>query len=108
MSSSSNNLTTNTPPVRKDTAEVSSQLKKFEIFLRDDYDPLDPSNLRSPYYDDYDQYEECAACGLFVQRVICTIRHPKGPVQRAVARFFVDKGIMNIIMLNELLQDKQD
>ncbi|KAG1150723.1 hypothetical protein G6F37_007840 [Rhizopus arrhizus] len=71
-----------------DEAEVRSQLENFEIPLRD-YDPLDPNNLRNSDYDNFDQDEkECAAWGVFAQRVICAIRRLKGPVQWAVARFF--------------------
>ncbi|EIE80500.1 hypothetical protein RO3G_05205 [Rhizopus delemar RA 99-880] len=89
-------------------AEVRSQLEKFEIPIHDDYDPLDPNNLRNPYYDDFDQDEkECAAWSVFTQRVIRAIRRLKGPVQRAVARFFVDKGIIASVVLNELFPVKQ-
>ncbi|KAG1638921.1 hypothetical protein G6F44_008351 [Rhizopus delemar] len=89
-------------------AEVRSQLEKFEIPIHDDYDPLDPNNLRNPYYDDFDQDEkECAAWSVFTQRVIRAIRRLKGPVQRAVARFFVDKGIIASVVLNELFSVKQ-
>ncbi|KAG1049029.1 hypothetical protein G6F43_008620 [Rhizopus delemar] len=89
-------------------AEVRSQLEKFEIPLHDDYDPLDPNNLRNPYYDDFNQdKKECTARRVFTQRVIRAIRRPKGPVQRAVARFFVDKGIVATVVLNELFPVKQ-
>ena len=89
-------------------AEVRSQLEKFEIPIHDDYDPMDPNNLRNPYYDDFNQDEkECAAWSVFTQRVILAIRHLKGPVQRAVARFFVDKGIIASVVLNELFPVKQ-
>ncbi|EIE91823.1 hypothetical protein RO3G_16534 [Rhizopus delemar RA 99-880] len=89
-------------------AEVRSQLEKFEIPIHDDYDPLDPNNLRNPYYDDFDQDEkECAAWSVFTQRVIRAIRRLKGPVQRSVARFFVDKGIIASVVLNELFSVKQ-
>jgi hypothetical protein len=89
-------------------AEVRSQLEKFEIPLCDEYDPLDPNNLRNPDYDNFDQDEkECAAWGVFAQRVIRAIRRLKGPVQRTVARFFVNKGILATVVLNELFPAKQ-
>ena len=90
-----------------DEAKVRSQLEKFEIPLRD-YDPLDPNNLRNPDYDNFDQDEkECAAWGVFAQRVIRAIRRLKGPVQYAVSRFFVNKDILAIVVLNELFPVKQ-
>ncbi|KAG1055838.1 hypothetical protein G6F43_002232 [Rhizopus delemar] len=47
-------------------AEVRSQLEKFKIPLHNNYDSLDPNNLRDPYYDDFDQDEkECAAWSVF-------------------------------------------
>ncbi|KAG1453939.1 hypothetical protein G6F55_007872 [Rhizopus delemar] len=89
-------------------AEVRSQLEKFEIPIHDDYDHMDPNNPRNPYYDDFDQDEkECAARSAFTQRVIRAIRRLKGPVQRAVTRFFVDKGIIASVVLNELFPVKQ-
>ncbi|KAG1517857.1 hypothetical protein G6F46_000457 [Rhizopus delemar] len=89
-------------------AEVRSQLEKFEIPIHDDYDPMDPNDLRNPYYDDFDQDEkECAAWSVFTQRVIRAIRRLNGPIQRAVARFFVDKGIIASVVLNELFPVKQ-
>ncbi|KAG1447747.1 hypothetical protein G6F46_012374 [Rhizopus delemar] len=39
-------------------AEVCSQLEKFETFLRDNHDPLDPNNLRNPDYDNFNQDEK--------------------------------------------------
>ncbi|EIE90609.1 hypothetical protein G6F46_007817 [Rhizopus delemar] len=89
-------------------AEDRSQLEKFEIHLRDDHNPLDPNNLRNPDYDNFDQDEkECTAWGIFAQRVIRAIHRLKGPVQRAVAHFFVDKGILATVVLNELFPAKQ-
>ncbi|KAG1596801.1 hypothetical protein G6F47_007878 [Rhizopus delemar] len=89
-------------------AEVRSQLEKFEIPIHDDYDPMDPNNLRNPYYDDFDQDEKgCAAWSVFAQRLVRAIRCLKGPIQRAVARFFVDKGIIASVVLNELFPVKQ-
>lgn len=35
-------------------AGLHSQLKKFDIPLRDDCDSLDPNNLWDPFYDDFD------------------------------------------------------
>jgi hypothetical protein len=60
------------------------------------------------YYDDFDQGEkECAAWSVFAQRIILAIRRLKGPVQRAVARFFVDKGILATVVFNEFFLTKQ-
>ncbi|KAG1049465.1 hypothetical protein G6F43_008211 [Rhizopus delemar] len=89
-------------------SEIRSQLEKFEILLHDDYDPLDPNNLRNPDYGNLDQGEkECAAWDVFVQHMIRAIRRLKGPVQRAVVRFFVDKGILASVVLNGLFPTKQ-
>ncbi|KAG1450419.1 hypothetical protein G6F46_010457 [Rhizopus delemar] len=69
---------------------------------------MDPNNLRNPYYDDFDQDEKgCAAWSVFAQRLVRAIRCLKGPIQRAVARFFVDKGIIASVVLNELFPVKQ-
>ncbi|KAG1051628.1 hypothetical protein G6F43_006181 [Rhizopus delemar] len=55
-------------------AGLHSQLKEFEILLRDDCDPLDPNNLGGLFFDDFDQDEkECTVFNLFVQRIIRAI-----------------------------------
>ena len=76
--------------------ELRSLLKKFEIPVQDDYDPLDPSNLRDPKYDDWDEAERtCAARGLFLCRILRALDHLRGPIKRAVASFFANKGYMD-------------
>lgn len=76
--------------------ELRSLLKKFEIPVQDDYDPLDPSNLRDPKYDDWDEADRtCAARGLFLCRILRALDHLRGPIKRAVANFFANKGYMD-------------
>lgn len=42
----------------EDKAGFRFQLKKFEFFLRDDYDPLDPNDFQNPFYNYFDQDEK--------------------------------------------------
>lgn len=76
--------------------ELRSQLKKFKIPIQDDYDPLDPSNLRDPEYDDWDEANRTtAARGLFLCRILHALDYLKGPVKHAVANFFANKGYLD-------------
>ncbi|KAG0764393.1 hypothetical protein G6F16_006911 [Rhizopus arrhizus] len=75
---------------------LHSLLKKFEIPVQDGYDPLDPSNLRDPKYDDCGEADRtCAARGLFLCRILRALDHLRGPIKRAVANFFANKGYMD-------------
>jgi hypothetical protein len=77
-------------------AELRSQLKKFEIPVQDDYDPLDPSNLRDPDYDDRNEANRTSvARDLFLCRIFHTLDYRKCPVKQAVANFFANKGCID-------------
>ena len=52
--------------------------------------------IRDPKYDDWDEAERtCAARGLFLCRILRALDHLSGPIKRAVANFFANKGYMD-------------
>ncbi|CEG70487.1 hypothetical protein RMATCC62417_06376 [Rhizopus microsporus] len=76
--------------------ELRLQLKKFKIPIQDDYDPLDPLNLRNPDYDDLNEVNRTIATrGLFLCRILHALGYLKGPVKQSVASFFANKGYID-------------
>ncbi|CAO3660637.1 hypothetical protein G6F70_003681 [Rhizopus microsporus] len=76
--------------------ELHLQPKKFKIPIQDDYDPLDPSNLRNPDYDDWDEASRTiAARGLFLYHILHALDYLKGPAKQSVASFFANKGYID-------------
>ncbi|ORE02295.1 hypothetical protein BCV72DRAFT_318708 [Rhizopus microsporus var. microsporus] len=85
-----------------------SQLKKFKIPVQDDYDPLDPSNLRDPDYNGWNEANRTrAACGLFLCRILHALDYLKDPVKQAVANFFANKGYIDSSEFLELFPVKK-
>ncbi|CEG75003.1 hypothetical protein RMATCC62417_10116 [Rhizopus microsporus] len=74
-------------------SELCSQLNKFVITVLDEYDPLSHANLHAPAYSKWNNQDKVdyTSC-TFVDRLIRAIRHIRAPVQRAVARFFIEEG----------------
>ncbi|CEG81832.1 hypothetical protein RMATCC62417_15983 [Rhizopus microsporus] len=76
--------------------EFRSQLKKFEIPVRDDYDALDPSELRDPDYKDWDEANRTGvARGLFLCCILHALDYLKGLVKQTVAKLFANKGYID-------------
>ncbi|ORE10236.1 hypothetical protein BCV72DRAFT_199935, partial [Rhizopus microsporus var. microsporus] len=74
-------------------SKLFSQLNRFIITVRNEYDPLDPANLRDPACSKWShQGKVNYAFGTFADRLIRAIRRIRAPAQRAVARFFIEKG----------------
>ncbi|KAL4209314.1 hypothetical protein AB4K20DRAFT_1969898 [Rhizopus microsporus] len=75
---------------------------------RDDYDPLDPSNLHNPIYDDWDEMSRTtAAHSLFLCRILHALDYLKAPVKQSVASFFANKGYIDRGNLLELFSVKK-
>ncbi|CEG73418.1 hypothetical protein RMATCC62417_08808 [Rhizopus microsporus] len=74
-------------------SEPRSRLNKFAITVRDEYDLLHHANLRDPVRSKWNHQDRADyAFSTFADRLIRAIRRIRTPVQRAVARFFVEKG----------------
>ena len=74
-------------------SELRSQLNKFAITVRDEYDPLDPTNLRDPAWSKWSYQDKVDyASGTFADCLIPAIRRIRAPVQDAAARFFIEKS----------------
>ncbi|KAL4213045.1 hypothetical protein AB4K20DRAFT_2005006 [Rhizopus microsporus] len=83
--------------------ELRSQLNKFAITVRDEYDSLDSANLRDPAWSKWSYQDKVDyAFGTFAGRLIRAIRRIRAPVQRAVARFFIEKGFFGIETFPEI------
>ncbi|ORE01901.1 hypothetical protein BCV72DRAFT_319794, partial [Rhizopus microsporus var. microsporus] len=88
--------------------ELHSQLKKFKIPIQDDYDPLDPSSLRDPDYDDWDEANRTAAArSLFLGCILHSLDYLKGSVKQAVTNFFANKEYIDHNEFPELFPVKK-
>ncbi|KAG1141345.1 hypothetical protein G6F37_006935 [Rhizopus arrhizus] len=77
--------------------ELRSQLKKFNITVRNDFDPLDPSTIRDPTF--VSEPIDCKvqrACKAFLHRICVALRRFRTPIYNAVANFFVQFGLIDL------------
>jgi hypothetical protein len=73
-------------------SEFRSQLNKLAITVRDEYDSLDPTNLRDPACFKWSHQDKADyAFGTFADRLIRAIRRIRAPVQHAVVCFYIEK-----------------
>ena len=77
--------------------ELRSQLSKFNIKIRDDFDPLDPSIIRDPTL--VNQPTDCnvqLARKTFLRRICTALQRFRTPIYNAVANFFVQSGFIKL------------
>ncbi|KAG1458164.1 hypothetical protein G6F46_006842 [Rhizopus delemar] len=71
-------------------AEIRSQLCKFNIIVRDDFDPLDPSIIRDPTF--INQPINCKihrARKAFLHRICIALQRLKTPIYNIISNFFL-------------------
>ncbi|KAG1448023.1 hypothetical protein G6F46_004968 [Rhizopus delemar] len=88
--------------------ELRSQLKRFKITLKDNFDPCDPKILRDPKY--FDATEEERANLAFMHHCNCmerALKFTRAPVKFAVARYFYTKGWISKQTLDETLSSRR-
>ncbi|KAG1048806.1 hypothetical protein G6F43_008829 [Rhizopus delemar] len=77
--------------------ELRSQLSKFNITVRDDFDPLDPSIIRDPtLVNEPIDRKVHHARKAFLHRTRVALRRFRTPVYNAVANFFVQSGLIDL------------
>lgn len=73
--------------------ELWSQLKKFKIILKDEFDPCDPKILRNPKYADCTEEEKTNLTFLHhCNRMERALRFICAPIKLAITRYFYTKG----------------
>ncbi|KAG0750179.1 hypothetical protein G6F57_003876 [Rhizopus arrhizus] len=73
--------------------ELRSQLKKFKMTLKDEFDPCDPKILRNPKYADSTEEERTNLAFLHhCNRMERALRFICAPIKFTVARYFYTKG----------------
>ncbi|KAG1454504.1 hypothetical protein G6F55_007572 [Rhizopus delemar] len=77
--------------------ELRLQVSKFNVTVRDDFDPLDPSIIRDPTLvnepiDNKIQHVRKA----FLHRICVALRRFRTPIYNAVANFFVQSGLIDL------------
>lgn len=88
--------------------ELRSQLKRFKISLKDDFDPCDPKILRDPKYVDFTDEERTNLAFMHhCNRMERALRFIRVPVKFAVARHFFNKGWISKQTLEETLSSNR-
>ncbi|KAG1176955.1 hypothetical protein G6F36_010883 [Rhizopus arrhizus] len=73
--------------------ELRDKLRKFHILVRDDFDPLDPENVRDPEFINALTHRKVEhARWAFLQRLGPALRRFKSPLYKTVVRFFLRSG----------------
>ncbi|EIE76999.1 hypothetical protein G6F46_001289 [Rhizopus delemar] len=77
--------------------ELRSQLNKFNITVRDDFYPLDPSIIRNPtpVNESIDRKVQ-SAHKAFLHRICVVLVRFRPPIYNAVANFFVQSGLVDL------------
>ncbi|KAG1056914.1 hypothetical protein G6F43_001222 [Rhizopus delemar] len=77
--------------------ELRSQLNKFNITVRDDFYPLDPSIIRNPtpVNESIDRKVQ-SAHKAFLHRICDVLVRFRPPIYNAVANFFVQSGLVDL------------
>jgi len=77
--------------------EVRSQLNKFTITVRNDFDPLAPSIIRdpTPINEPIDCKVQCTRKAFF-HRICVVLQRSIAPIYNAVANFFVQSGLIDL------------
>ncbi|KAG1052092.1 hypothetical protein G6F43_005754 [Rhizopus delemar] len=83
--------------------EFRPQLSKFNITVRDAFDPLDPSIIRGPnFVNEPIDCEVQHACKTFLHRVCVFLQQFITPIYNSVANFFVQAGLIDLEDLTSL------
>ncbi|KAG1047736.1 hypothetical protein G6F43_009833 [Rhizopus delemar] len=77
--------------------ELRLQLSKFNITVRDDFNPLDPSIIRDPTLANEPIDRKIQhALKAFLHRICVALRRFRTPIYNAVANFFVQSGLIDL------------
>ncbi|KAG1340913.1 hypothetical protein G6F62_005256 [Rhizopus arrhizus] len=88
--------------------ELRSQLKRFKISLKDDFDLCDPKTLRDPKYVEFTDEERTNLAFMhYCSRMERALRSIRVPVKFAVARHFFNKGWVSKQTLKETLSSSR-